>query len=320
MSITTGGLQTSVSAPGYSVNGVVFNTTRKITSSPILTCSVDALNTVSPYGAWDTRTIIPGKPSGLSGFRDMKLSSFERFTDPATGIQSNVINCFYQIHSGGHEAANMAFGGLQVTSNPVVVPASNLAVFGDIFYDDNFNFGRGGKSGIGLFVGQEIAAGGNYKVNSSSARAIFRANGEASLYMYVPRNLQQKDPTMNTAAYATDNYGTEFFHRDTFRAVGNAGPLRRGCWNEVGIGIKVNSFVGNVPQYDGSVFLSINGVARELQEVRLLANTGNVYDNVSQYILNTFVGGSWTAPANSICRWSNVRYYNYDVINQLQKP
>jgi len=237
-----------------------------------------------------------------------------------TGIQSNTINCFYEIYSGGQTPANLLTGGFNVASNPNVFPRSNLAVFGDIFYDGQFNFGIGGKTGIGLFVGQENASGGNYKVNSSSARCVFRANGEASLYMYVPRNLEQKDPTMNTAAYATNNYGVEFFHRDTFRAIGNAGPLRRDCWNEIGIGVKVNSFTGNIPQYDGSVFMSINGVVRELNEVRLLANTGNIYDNVSQAVFNSFFGGVWESPANNICRWANVRYYDYDVIKQLQKP
>ena len=285
---STFGLITTANISAYSMNGAVFGTSRKITTAPILTCPIDVLNTTSPYGVWDTRTIMPGKPTGLSGYRDMKLSTFERFTDPGTGIQSNTINCFYQIYSGGQTPANLLTGGFNVASNPNVFPRSNLAVFGDIFYDEQFDFGRGGKTGIGLFVGQENASGGNYKVNSSSARCVFRANGEASLYMYVPRNLQQLDPTMNTAAYASNNYGVEFFYKDTFRAIGNTGPLRRNSWNEIGIGVKVNSFVSNVPQYDGSIFMSINGVVRELNEVRMLANTGNIYDNVSQAVFNTF--------------------------------
>ena len=285
---STFGLKTTANIAALSMNGAIFGTSRKITTSPILTCPIDVLNTTSPYGVWDTRTIIPGKPTGLSGYRDMKLSTFERFTDPGTGIKSNTINCFFQIYSGGNIAANLLTGGFNVASNPNVFPRSNLAVFSDIFYTDNFDFGRGGKTGMGLFVGQQIASGGNYKLNSSSARCVFRSNGESSLYMYVPRNLQQLDPTMNTAAYASNNYGVEFFYKDTFRAIGNAGPLRRNSWNEIGIGVKVNTFIGNIPQYDGSVFMSINGVVRELNEVRLLANTGNIYDNVSQAVFNSF--------------------------------
>lgn len=312
--------KTTISVSAYSMNGVVFETSRKITAQPILVCPIDSLTRSPPYGVWDCRTIIPGKPVGLSGYRDMKLSTFERFNDPSTGIRRNVINCFYQVHSGGKVAANILTGGFNIASNPNVFPRSNIAVFADIFYDDAFDFGRGGKTGVGLFVGQESAAGGNYKVNSSSARCVFRANGEASLYMYVPRNLQQLDPAMNSAAYATNNYGVEFFDKDTFRAIGKSGPLRRGCWNEIGVGVRVNSFVGNAPQYDGSVFMSINGVAQEISSVRLLANTGNVYDNVSQAVFNTFYGGDWTSPANSVCKWSDVRYYDYDVVNQLRAP
>jgi hypothetical protein len=327
---TTFGLTTNVFSTAYSLSGLVMTTGQKITQAPILTCSIDELNTVSPYGNWDCRTIIPGKPTGLSGYRDMRLSTFETFVDPGTQIRSNVINCYFEQYSGG--TSNVTTGGIGVASNANVFPRSNLAVFCDLYYDGNFNFGQGGKTGIGLFVGQEIAAGGNYKVNSSSARCVFKGNGASSMYLYVPANLTQLNGDLNTAAFANASYGVEFFYNDTFKAVGNAGapagnvnnfstPLRKNAWNNIGIGIKVNTFLGNgFSNYDGECFMSINGVVRNMTGIRWLANVGNAYDNVSQFVMNSFFGGSWTAPANCNSFYSNVKYYNYDIINTLRQP
>ena len=190
---------------------------------------------------------------------------------------------------------NMNNGGAEIDFAPTgVLPSVTKATFGcKIKYPSNFDFTRGGKTGVGFAMGDGNASGGRRSDNASSARIMWRQNGAATLYIYTPKNLHQLDENLDNAAFSSGDWGVEFF-KDVFKE----GTLKRGMWNDVAIQVGLNTFdaVGN-SNPDGFAIMTINGVSASIGGIRWLKRK----DSIRYCPFNTFFGGEeWAATKDEL--------------------
>jgi len=190
---------------------------------------------------------------------------------------------------------NMNNGGAEIHFAPIgVLPATKKAAFGcKIKYPSDFDFTRGGKTGVGLAMGNGNASGGRRSDNASSARIIWRENGAATLYIYTPEKLHQLDENLDAAAFSNGNWGVEFF-KNVFRE----GTLKRGVWNDVVVQVWLNTFdsIGN-PNPDGFAIMSINGVSASIGGIKWLKRD----ECIRNCPFNTFFGGEeWSASKDEV--------------------
>jgi hypothetical protein len=191
----------------------------------------------------------------------------------------------------------MENGGIEIVAVPKgVLPSKKTITFAvDIFYPKDFDFTRGGKTGVGLAMGKDKASGGVRSSNSSTARICWRDNGKASLYVYCPKDLDQVVPELDKTKH--EGWGTEFF-LDTFKS----GTLKRGAWNTLSVAVKLNTFSDGHPNADGSATATINGKSRTLEHVRWLKNPEYIHSILGE----TFFGGeSWEASKTEIVYFKN---------------
>jgi hypothetical protein len=185
--------------------------------------------------------------------------------------------------------AQMENGGAEINfAPPSVLPSKNTATFGcKIKYPATFDFSRGGKTGVGLAMGQGPSSGGRRSTNASSARIMWRSDGAASLYVYIPKDLHQLDPALDKSAFG-EGWGVEFF-LDVFKK----GTLKLGQWNEISIRVILNTFARDgTPNPDGMCVVRINGTSASLGGVRWLRSP----ESINYVPFNTFFGGEeWAA-------------------------
>ena len=201
------------------------------------------------------------------------------------------IDCINVIYKKGSNSTDsqMANGGVEIDfATPGVLPSNTSASFGcRIKYPLNFDFTRGGKTGIGFAIGEGAASGGRRSMNASSARIVWREEGSASLYVYVPKNLHQLHTELDKSAFG-DGWGVEFF-LDVFKK----GTLKCNVWNDLSIKVILNTFaLDGTPNPDGICILKINDKAASLGGVCWLSSP----ESIQSVPLNTFFGGEeWYA-------------------------
>ncbi|AGE56245.1 hypothetical protein PBCVNEJV1_272L [Paramecium bursaria Chlorella virus NE-JV-1] len=193
----------------------------------------------------------------------------------------------------------MENGGIEIVfAPPTILPSATSAMLGcKIKYPTNFNFTRGGKTGLGFAIGTGSASGGRRSTNASSARIMWRSNGAASLYVYVPKDLHQIHPELNKSAFG-DGWGVEFF-LDVF----GKNTLKRGTWNDLSIRVILNTFApGGYSNPDGICVVTINGESASLGGVRWLSSP----EKINSVPFNTFFGGEeWSAAKDETVLYSD---------------
>lgn len=210
------------------------------------------------------------------------------------------VDCISIVYKKGSNSTDeqMENGGIEIVfATPKVLPSSKSATFGcKIKYPDTFDFSRGGKTGVGFSMGKGTASGGRRSDNASSVRIMWRNDGAASLYVYVPKDLHQLDTRLDESAF-DGGWGVEFF-RDFF----STGTFKRGPWNDVTIKVTLNTFDSEgFPNPDGICIMSVNGKTASLGGVRWLKSP----ETIQTVPLNTFFGGEeWAASKDETVLYS----------------
>lgn len=184
--------------------------------------------------------------------------------------------------------------GAQFKANPFkTFPRDSAAMGCAIFVPSNFDFTKGGKLGPGLCIGispDQCATGGNWARDSGSARVSFTDDGRATAYIYYPTQVDSQP-----RSYHAEKSGATGDHL----FVNAATTLRRGAWNQVGIGVTLGS-----PKSVGRLDFWVNGASFSSPVAWRTQDTVHI----SGVLFATFFGGSntsWAPDTDQTLRFAN---------------
>lgn len=171
-------------------------------------------------------------------------------------------------------------------------PATAARVSYEVFFDKDYTWVKGGKLGFGLGIGDALktATGGDWAQRAGSVRVMWREDGQAIGYMYLPLENRGRDTVIRTQSLdflkATkgsigERTGIKLFHKDD----GARLQFKKNAWNTVEWDLRMN----DVGKKNGKLSLTINGVTRRLDGV-VFRKSGDIRFN--GVIFHSFFGGS----------------------------
>ena len=214
----------------------------------------------------------------------------------------SVVRATYKKGSGTSKHDDPDSSGMIIAGSPRGIEGARAAVFAfDIYFDPSaWEWSRGGKVG-GIFVGEGKASGGNKSSDGASHRLMWKTDADAISYVYVPEGVKQPSPLLQPDPKHPD-FGIDVF-REKFR-----GALKKGQWNRIEIGVKVNTFQSGKPVANGVASMTINGVNGTVPNVIWSRDPGNLIEKVD---INTFFGGPDPATVNSVAYLKNFGVFEW---------
>lgn len=188
-------------------------------------------------------------------------------------------------------------GGMTCYLTPKGFPCKGASISYRIFFDEKFEWNKGGKVAFGLFVGEEGASGGRHKEDAASARIMWRPDGDAECYVYKPKGLKQ-DPAYDKLPNLTKNgeYGDSIW-RGSFK-------FKKGAWNDVDLDIKLNDIGKN----NGLLSLKINGKQMKYERMGWRSDKDIEVSGINSAC---FFGGndkSWASRVDTFVDLTDVEY------------
>jgi hypothetical protein len=174
-------------------------------------------------------------------------------------------------------------GGFQFYAQPKIFPTREITFSYKLMIPRNFTWVKGGKL-PGIWMGNMGANGGNHFQDGSSFRLMWRANGAAEAYLYIPK--QSKQSFYKQPGYVYNNESGESLWRGLFKFQVN-------IWNTVTLVAKMN----NPNKADGSISLTINNIMRKFDGFIWINSPSKQY--INGLMMHTFFGGSdtsWSTP------------------------
>lgn len=233
-------------------------------------------------------TALPIEDLKKPGLGAWKGSAKWKQSGVATFMNQPVMRASFKKGSGTSSMPHHNASGLSIKSEGKgLVDTRGVVVAFDIFFDPaNWEWSKGGKIG-GLFIGEGAASGGRHTATAASHRIMWQRDGGAISYIYLPKGLEQPNPQLRN----TPDYGIGLHHA-TFAKV-----LKKGQWNRVEIGVKVNSFVNGKPAGDGKAVLTINGITAVTPNVNWARSPDILLNG---FELSAFFGGPDPATVDSV--------------------
>lgn len=165
-------------------------------------------------------------------------------------------------------------GGFKFYSQPVGFPTRSACFSYEVYFPHGFPWTKGGKL-PGLYIGDWGANGGNHIENGYSARFMWRSNGTAEVYLYIPKG---QHPEYYFGIIKNYDYG-ESMWRGSFN-------LLAGSWNTLRMCIKLNTAA---KVRDGILMASVNNVTMTYNK---LVWTMDPAMPINGLMMNTFFGGN----------------------------
>jgi hypothetical protein len=197
------------------------------------------------------------------------------------------------------DAVGMACGSGFKAKPLLKFPTDHVIMEYKVFFPKDFDWVKGGKlPGLGLGPGKDAATGSNWQEQLGSFRVMWREEGQAIAYLYLPLEIA-KDGTRD---------GTIFVQNREFEsaAEGSLGKhagidlffknktglqFKKKKWNNVKLEVKLN----RPGKYDGYLELTINGTTRKVENT-IFRQSRDIQLNVA--LVMAFFGGStvnWAA-------------------------
>ena len=199
--------------------------------------------------------------------------------------------------------------GAAFRCNPnLMLPADAATLSYSVFFPPDFNFVKGGKL-PGVNIGcdpMDCSTGGSWSETGGSFRIMFRENGTAIGYAYMP---------LPGAGYgAFDSQPDEF--KSIAQVKGKAGidmwygrrgqdlQLQAGRWNTVSISVRLNTPAIS----DGAVAVTINGKTRAMDGILWRLKEDSKINAVN---FVTFFGGGtddWNSPVDTYVCYKDIAF------------
>lgn len=198
---------------------------------------------------------------------------------------------------GSYIPSSPSQGGFQFYAQPNMFPATHIAFSYQVMFPRNFNWVKGGKL-PGIWIGNMGANGGNHLNNGASFRVMWRANGVAEAYLYIPT--QTTKELYNQPGYVYNDQHGDSLWRGQFK-------FQTSTWNMVTLTAKINT-IGSA---DGTLGLTINNDARTLSSI-IWANTAT-HQYINGLMMHSFFGGNDTTWASPIEQ--NIYFKDFKISN-----
>lgn len=229
-------------------------------------------------------------------------------------VRANDAHVSISIPKGGFASG----GGVNLKFKPDGMRrATNVELSYDLKVDDDFDFVKGGKLGLGVNVNNGTG-GKAWARNDGSFRLMWRRGGQVICYLYLCEDQGAYKPGDMHCALMK-NQGKAF--KD---ALGNVAPkagldvfrhtrekvfLKRGTWNTITMGATLNS----KGKSDGSLFLELNG--KRLTTTGICWTKDVEKNQFSQLQMPNWFGGgdsSWAPQKDECIKIRNVKYTTID--------
>ncbi len=176
------------------------------------------------------------------------------------------------------------------------LPADHAVLKYEVFFPEEFKWVKGGKlPGLSFGVGDVDASGGDWKDDGGSFRVMFREDGQAIAYVYLPLQTcakgkkKQRDGTLDVQGsdFKRAAEGTDGKHAglDLWFKHGERLQLKKGAWNTICVEVRLNT----VGKANGCLGLTVNGEKRTLDSV-VYRTDPDVH--VNWVLFASFFGGS----------------------------
>jgi hypothetical protein len=128
---------------------------------------------------------------------------------------------------------------------------------------------------------------------------MWQSKGGLISYAYPPSGIRQNNSAMGTGNGCGCGCAPVRFGENA---------LKYDQWNTITLGTKCNSFSGNNPRADGSVYIIVNGDRKDAGGI-----VWTIYPNkkITEFDMGVFFGGSWQSPKNQFCYFKNFRMLRY---------
>jgi len=187
----------------------------------------------------------------------------------------NILSVTYPV--GSYKPSASVQGGLGFYASPdKYFPSDTITLQYLVKFADNFDWVKGGKL-PGLYFGKPGASGGRFSTDAASIRIMWREEGEAEAYIYLPKDTVQPAAYFKTTDIIYNNGKGDSLWRGRFK-------LDKTNWNFISIVIKPNILT-----------VTINNVRKSTE-----INWNNLM--VSGIIFDTFFGGddaTWATPVTT---------------------
>ena len=172
-----------------------------------------------------------------------------------------------------------------------ITPATKYELEFDMKFDEDFDFGKGGKVGFGFLIGEGYTGGGPANNgNGGSARIMWSTNTEGRVYL--KPYLYYKDQP--------GKWGEDF--KLSYPAIGS---IKTDKWYTVKMSVESNTGSNE----DGNIKISINGSMLIDRNIRWTTNDAEKMINTITF--ETFRGGNeaeWKSPKDGNIKFANMRW------------
>lgn len=195
--------------------------------------------------------------------------------------------------------------GASFHANPFKSLPKDSCVFGyKVYFPPDFNFKKGGKL-PGLCIGnndKDCATGSNWSTSGGSYRVMFRENGVAIAYLYLPLGDPESALKAQSKSYKavadTGHAGHNLWRKEASL------KFQKGKWNTVSMRLRLNTPGSS----NGSLSLTINGTTKSLDGIVWRKSAASKISSVN---VVSFFGGStsdWAAPSGAWAAFSDFRF------------
>jgi hypothetical protein len=204
-------------------------------------------------------------------------------------------------------------------ANPLKkLPADEASLSYDVYFPTDFQWGgtaHGGKlPGFCIGTNQKdavhaCATGCDWKPDAGSVRLMWRENGTAVVYVYIPT---QTRSTGNSGVDGIGVHGTQY--KAAVHTTGGCGndlwrkvdvvQFKKGSWNSVTLHVRLNT----PGQSNGGISVTVNGKTREVRDV--MFRTSADVKITAAYFSTFFGGGDTYAPTKDVtAKFANFKFW-----------
>lgn len=176
-----------------------------------------------------------------------------------------------------------------------------------VFFPADFEWVKGGKlPGLSLGCGDLCATGGDWKKDAGSFRLMWREQGMAIGYLYLPINITTKNTReaafrVQSGSFKSNADPGNGYGIDMWKNPLHGLAFKKGRWNHVCMKIVLNSPTLN----DGSISLEVNGISKTVTGI-VFRRTAGI--GINSVLFSTFFGGNssdWEPSKDCTARFSN---------------
>lgn len=193
---------------------------------------------------------------------------------------------------------------------PKGFPADRVRIRYQVFFGEDFDWNKGGKVGFGIGIGDgdETASGGDWMDNAGSIRCMWREDGQAIGYVYLPLEKRTRDAVIRSQSFQFEKAAEGSLGKDTgvnmFHKALVGLKFRRNKWNTVEWEVALN----DLDKRNGILRLTINDETRMLDNV--VYRRTNAAIKFNGILFESFFGGStldWACKSPQTFKFRNVQ-------------